>query len=126
MNVLPLAASAALALLVTLSPAHAATKGKVSPAQAAYQQERARCLRGESGQERATCLHEAAAAYDEARRGKLNNAPDADFARNAVQRCEAQPAADREACVQRLRGAGSTEGSVKGGGLIRETESATH
>jgi hypothetical protein len=41
---------------------------------------------------------------------------------NATARCEAQPAADRAACVQRILGAGSTQGSVGGGGLIRQTE----
>jgi hypothetical protein len=30
--------------------------------------------------------------------------------------------ADRAACMARLQGAGKTEGSVEGGGVIRETE----
>jgi hypothetical protein len=117
--VLPLAIAGALA--AAGSPALAAGKAKVSAEQAAYNQERARCMRGESGQDRATCLKEAGAALDEARRGRLAK-PGADLAGNATQRCEAQPVADREACVQRVLGAGKTEGSVQGGGLIRETE----
>jgi type II secretory pathway pseudopilin PulG len=115
----------ALTLAAAAAPGFAAGKGKQSEAQAAYQQERARCLRGDSGQARSTCLKEAGAAYDEARRGRLANAPDTDLARNATQRCSAQPAADRDACVRRVTGAGNTEGSVKGGGLIRETETTT-
>jgi hypothetical protein len=111
-----------LALAVTASTGWAAGKSKVSEAQAAYQQERARCLRGESNQARATCLKEAGAAYEEARRGGLANAPGTDLSRNATARCSAQPEADRAACVQRITGAGNTQGSVGGGGLIRETE----
>jgi hypothetical protein len=109
-----------LALLLGATGAWAA--GKSTQAQQDYQQERARCLRGDSGQERATCLKEAGAAYEEARRNRLGQAPGADLARNATQRCDAQAPADREACVQRILGAGTTEGSVKDGGLIRRSE----
>lgn len=109
----------ALSLACVLVPASAA--GKVSAAQAAYQQERARCQRGETNQDRATCLKEAGAAYDEARRGQLGAAPAADLSRNATMRCDAQPAADRQACLQRLQGA--AQGSVQGGGVLRQTES---
>jgi hypothetical protein len=110
------------ALVAAAGPVLAAGKAKVSPEQAAYNQERARCLRGDSGQARETCLKEAGAAYDEARRGRLANAPGSDLAANATQRCQAQPPADRADCVQRIVGAGKTEGSVQGGGLIRQTE----
>jgi hypothetical protein len=109
----------ATALLAALLPATAATPA--TTAQAAYQQETARCQRGESGQDRATCLKEAGAAYDEARRSQLGAGPAADLSRNASLRCDAQPAEDREACVQRLQG--GAQGSVQGGGLLRETES---
>jgi hypothetical protein len=112
----------ALALLLAAGGACAAGKSTTSQAQRDYQQERARCLRGDSGQDRATCLKEAGAAYEEARRNRLGNAPGADLARNATQRCEAQPPADREACVQRIQGARTTEGSVGGGGVLRQTE----
>ena len=122
MNRIAFHCAVALAFAVTAHSGWAAAKGKLSEAQASYQQERARCLRGESSQARPTCLKEAAAAYEEARRGGLANAPGTDLARNATQRCSAQPAADRDACVQRIKGAGSTEGSVGGGGLIRQTE----
>jgi len=109
----------ATALLAALLPATAATE---TPAEVALRQETARCQRGETNQDRATCLKEVGAAYDEARRNQLGTAPAADLARNAEMRCDAQPAADREACVQRLQ-RGAAEGSVQGGGLLRETES---
>ncbi|HEY8708690.1 MAG TPA: hypothetical protein VIM34_11920, partial [Burkholderiaceae bacterium] len=54
----------------------------------------------------------------EARRNRLESG--SGFEANATARCQAQPAEDREACVQRIMGAGSTQGSVEGGGLIRE------
>ncbi|MBE7367927.1 hypothetical protein [Ramlibacter pallidus] len=112
---------ALLALAAGLSPAWAADPGLSQP-QATYEQERARCLRGQTQQDRATCLKEAGASRDEARRGGLAAPPGTDLLRNATQRCEAQPPADREACVQRIHGAGSTSGSVEGGGQIRQTE----
>jgi hypothetical protein len=122
MNRLAFQGIAALVLAAAVAPAWAAGKSAESPAQSAYRQERARCMRGDTNQTRATCLKEAGAAYAEARRGGLGNATEADLARNATQRCQAQPPADREACVQRIVGPGNTEGSVGGGGLIRQTE----
>jgi hypothetical protein len=57
----------------------------------------------------------------EARRGHLDNAS-TNYTRNATQRCEAQPVEDREACMQRILGAGAAQGSVEGGGLLRQAE----
>jgi len=93
---------------------------QLSAAQERYNQERARCLSGASHQDRATCLREAGAALQESQRGGL--ATSSDLSANATARCEAQPAADREACIQRIMGAGSTQGSVESGGVIRQTE----
>jgi hypothetical protein len=117
----------AVAVAAAINPAWSADKGKLpqAQAQADYQRERARCMRGESSQALATCLKEAGAAYEEARHGRLGEVPAADLARNATQRCSAQPPSDREACMQRILGAGNTEGSVDGGGLIRRNESRT-
>jgi hypothetical protein len=113
----------AIALAAAISPAWSADKAGMSQAQADYQRERARCLRGESGQVVATCLKEAGAAFEEARHGGLGNVTSGDLASNATQRCNAQPPADREACVQRILGADrSSEGSVGGGGVLRSTE----
>jgi hypothetical protein len=116
---------AACALVLAAAPAawSAGNQG-ASQAQQRYQQERAACLSGQSQQDRATCLREAGAAREEARRGRLDNGAgaSASLEQNAVARCNAQPAADREACVQRIMGAGSTQGGVESGGLIRQTE----
>lgn len=74
-------------------------------------------------QDRTACLREAGAAQQEAQRGGLSN-PGPDVERqNALARCQRQPVADRADCEARIEGMGrtSTEGSVMGGGVIRET-----
>lgn len=74
-------------------------------------------------QDRAACLREAGAARYEARRGGLSSASPTTYEQNALARCGLQPPADRADCEARVRGTGMTsvEGSVLGGGLIRET-----
>ena len=114
---------AAFALMLALGPSAWAAAGKAnSEAQQRYNQERVHCMSGESSQDRATCLREARAALQEARRNRLQTGVGVNLEANATVRCNAQPAADRDACVQRIRGSGTTRGSVSGGGLIREVE----
>ena len=113
------AALAACAAALGLAGAPALAR---SPDASRYEGERAVCLHRLSNQDRATCLKEATNAYGEARRGALNNSGNANFSANAAERCKAQPPADQDACLQRIMGAGSTSGSVKEGGLLRETE----
>lgn len=75
-------------------------------------------------QDRAACLREAGAARDEARRNGLTSAAPTSYEQNALARCQLQTSpSDQAACEARMRGTGSTaiEGSVMGGGLIRET-----
>lgn len=117
---------AAVLLAAAMAPA-AWAAGNPAAAQALrdFKADRAHCNSGASQQDRATCLKEASAAYAEARRGALDTEPRRNLARNATQRCDAQPAADRDACIQRIRGAGTSEGSVKGGGVIHRTETTT-
>jgi len=116
------AAGSLLLLGVALgsTSALAADKTAAANAQARYQQERAACLSGESNQDRATCLQEAGAAFAEAKRDGLNGGPAAQYQSNALQRCEALPGDDRQACVARMKGQGSTTGSVASGGIYRE------
>lgn len=84
-----------------------------------YQGERAACALLPAGEERDTCLREAAAARAEALRGRLDSGA-ADYDANAVARCEALQGDLRRDCISRMRGAGSVSGSVEGGGLLRE------
>ncbi|WP_076998357.1 hypothetical protein [Variovorax sp. KK3] len=74
-------------------------------------------------QDRAACLREAGAARFEAQRGGLTSAPPTNYEQNALARCGLQPPSDRADCEARVRGTGMTSlnGSVLGGGVIRET-----
>jgi len=114
---LGVAACAAGALLA--AGMAAAAGGNLAEAQARYQQDRAACNSGQSYQDRATCLREAGAALQEARRRSGGDEHSA-YEQNRLNRCERLPAADREDCLRRMRGEGSVSGSVEGGGIYRE------
>lgn len=109
--------------LATTTLLLAAQLANAQSAEQKYQSEVARCNSGQSQQDRTTCLREAGAARDEARKGNLATPAPAAADSNATDRCKAQPAADQAACIQRITGAGNTttQGSVAGGGVIRET-----
>lgn len=109
-----------LILLAMFAGTAAAAGGNAAAdAQKVYQRDRAACLSGTTGQDRAACLREASAALQEAKGGRLGNS-DAEFERNRLLRCDQQPAEDRAACIRRMNGEGFTSGSVKGGGIYRE------
>jgi hypothetical protein len=125
MNPLLSCALIAFSMLTTSVVALAAdpqTKDSGSTAHQRYEEERAYCLSGQSQQDRATCLREATNAYDQARKGGLETTGSTDYRSNAMARCDAQPPADRRACRLLVRGQGSQDGSVQGGGVIREIE----
>ena len=119
MRFIQVAALCAAGSLLVLSTAMAAGRGSQSEAQATYNSDRAACMRGNTGQDRETCLKEAGAALGEARRGNLNDGQ-ADYERNRLSRCDQQPVEDRADCVRRMNGEGTTTGSVQGGGIYRE------
>lgn len=106
----------AASLLLVAGAAIAATP---SDAQLRYQQDRKACLSGASNQDRATCLREAGAALQEARRGRLAAGNGSQLGDNAVARCAALPPGDRDECVMRMR-EGTTSGSAAQGGVLRE------
>ena len=116
----------ALFMLSNALCAYAIAAGdKPSPdADARYQQERAACNSGQSSEDRATCLREAAAAHEAARHGQLAE-PQENYRQNALARCQALPASDRDACRRRTLGQGETEGSVSSGGILREYREIT-
>ena len=114
-----LSAFAVCAALLAATAAPAAAADKPSEAQARYQQERAACMSGQSQQDRATCLREADAALQEAKRGRLGDGQSA-YEQNRLSRCDGVPAADRDDCQRRMRGEGTTSGSVESGGIYRE------
>ena len=112
---------AGVALLLAASSLAIPALAAAQRTDSTYQRERAVC----DGvlQDRNACLREAGAARQEAQRGGLTSAPPTQYQENALARCAQQPPADRSACEARVRGTGmsSVEGSVMGGGVIRET-----
>lgn len=113
---------ACMACVIGASIAWSASAGDPAPSAAAmkrYQQERAACLSGQTHQQQETCLREAGAALQQARRGNVEDAP-SDTAQNRLRRCDLHPQPqDREECIRRMD-QGRTTGSVEGGGIIRE------
>lgn len=97
---------------------HAATHPAASSAQARYQQDRANCLAGKTYEDRKTCLREAAAALQAARRHDLDSGDAALYAANERKRCDPLTGDDRKACLMRVAGQGTTSGSVAGGGEL--------
>lgn len=106
--------------LLCVSTALAVNAGTRADAQARYRQDIAACNSGTSNQDPATCRREARNALAEAMRGGLNDAP-GQYQQNALRRCEVQKGDDRIACEARVRGEGRVEGSVAGGGILRES-----
>ena len=107
-------------LLAAGAAAAASPKPKpIDPARMAYERERANCITGQTSEPRDVCLREAAAAYAQARRGRLASTGDGpeQWAANALRRCQAQPAEDREMCERRVR-EGQVSGSVQAGGQL--------
>lgn len=117
-----LAGLCAAATMMSLTAAMAIAAGAASEAQTRYEQERARCLSGQSGQAQDTCLKEAGAARDAAQKGQLADG-DGKLRKNAKDRCDVLAGDEKRDCMARIKGASNTteSGSVKGGGIIRET-----
>jgi len=116
------AAWLAAGLLALGGAAQAATpapKG-TDPLRLQYEREKADCMTGRTAEPRNVCLKEAAAAYAQARQGKLISSGDAPelWASNALKRCDAQQGEDRDICQRRVQ-EGQIDGSVSGGGQLR-------
>ncbi|WP_445287296.1 hypothetical protein [Variovorax atrisoli] len=111
---------------LTISAAASAAPPKRGESYSTYQQELAVC--GHNQQDRAACIREAGAARQAAAQGGLTSAPD--YRANALARCALQQPADRPACEARVLGSmgnttASVDGSVMGGGVIRESVTTT-
>lgn len=89
-------------------------------AQARFREDMAFCNSGQSSQPLNVCRTEARNALAEAKRGTLTDAPD-QHASNAVQRCSVFQGNDRSACEARVFSPSRVDGSVEGGGLVRES-----
>lgn len=86
-----------------------------------YQQEVQACMSGKTQQSQADCLKEARNAHADKARGVLLHEGE-NFQANAMQRCATLSGEDKAACQARMMGYGSVEGTVAGGGVIREVE----
>ncbi len=106
-------------LLATVLVLGAAVIPLTAEAASLQQQERAACLAGNAQQDRATCLREVAAAAAAARQGALDDDASV-YRRNQLRRCEPLPTADRQDCIARMTGQGTTTGSAATGGVYRE------
>jgi hypothetical protein len=112
-------AAVAAGLAALALPVLAADPTPSAGAQARYEQERAACLSGTTGQDREACLREAGAALQRSKRGYAEDSP-SDVAANRLRRCEVHPTADaREECIRRMN-EGTVTGTVAGGGQVRE------
>lgn len=111
-------------LACTMAGAHAGPSQAAAEAQARYREDMALCASGQSNQPVNVCRREARNALAEARRGGLNDAP-TEYTRNAVLRCAEFQGDDRTACEARVRNPTRLEGSVEGGGVLRETVTVT-
>ena len=101
--------------------AMAAGSGASTEIEARYRLDVERCNTGQTNQDKTTCLQEAGAARDEAKRARLTN-HDAAFEQNQKARCDALPLAERDGCMLQMSGQNTTtQGSVGGGGVLRET-----
>lgn len=81
---------------------------------------RAACLLTRPNADVEACVEEAMAARAAARQGELREEDADPYRHNALQRCRALPVAEQPACEARIRGQGSTSGSVEEGGILRE------
>ncbi|MES3013087.1 MAG: hypothetical protein V4750_05050 [Pseudomonadota bacterium] len=108
--------------VLALAGACASAATPAGEVQARYEQERARCLSGQSGQMQDTCMKEAVNARDAAMKGQLADG-DGKLRKNAKDRCDVLTGDEKRDCMARVKGKSNTTetGSVKGGGILRET-----
>lgn len=118
LTILAVSAMSVLAALLLATSAQAAGQPDVDLKQR-YQQELSACQSGPASQDKRSCERDAMSAFKAAQRGDLDDGPAA-YARNARERCITLPATQRNECMARMQGEGSTAGSVASGGILRE------
>lgn len=112
---------AAALLAMTAATAQVASGTTGIDASGSFKQEMQACMTGQTQQDRETCMKEARNARADKQRGVLAS-ENADYKANATARCDVLTGVDKAACQARIMGYGSTEGSVAGGGVLREVE----
>lgn len=109
-------------LAVGAATAQVATTGATGiDATGSFQSEMQACMSGATQQDRDTCMKEARNAQADKQRGRLETYGAHES--HAMARCDVhQVGEDKAACRARVMGMGNTDGSVAGGGMIREVE----
>ena len=87
------------------------------------QSEMAACTTGRTQQDKETCMKEVRNANEAKRAGTIDNAG-GQFGANSLERCNVLVGDDKLACQARVVGYGSPQGSVAGGGVVTEIETA--
>ena len=108
-------------LLATLVSSVAVAAGKAGPpdARQRYLRESAACSAIRVPDDRANCLSEASTRFASTQATRAEEQAGI-LLSNALKRCDPLPAADRQDCVARMQGQGTTRGSVASGGIYRE------
>jgi hypothetical protein len=117
-----------LAVLASLLAAQsfAQTPGDMASARARYKHELTDCAMTHPVVDNRNCVREARNTLAEIRRGRMNESwRSSDFEKNAVVRCDVHQGDDKLDCVARMHGRGKTDGSVAGGGILRELTTTT-
>lgn len=92
-----------------------------SEAQQRYKEDVERCRSGQTSQDEKTCMREAGAALEEARRHRLVRGTPS-FDQNQHARCERLSGTERDDCMALMSDPNpQIQGSVAGGGIIRQT-----
>ena len=115
-----------LGACLLMPTAFAASSNEKTEIDLQYQLDAQQCNTGQTSQDQTTCLKEAGAAHAEADRNRLNTANES-FSQNQTERCNSLPENEREDCLLQMSGHNTatqtttTQGSVAGGGVLRET-----
>ncbi len=115
----PLGLSLFLVATLAAVPSWALSRSEQAEINARYKQERAACMTKTDAADRTACLQDAVAAQASALRNRPKDL-DPDYTANQVKRCQALPTDQRSDCVARMRGQGTSSGSVEKGGIYRE------
>lgn len=77
------------------------------------------CIQGRTPSGGVGCISAAEAKLTRSRQAALDKDP-AQYQRNAMVRCDRLVGDDRQDCIARIQGQGTTSGSVEAGGIYRE------
>jgi hypothetical protein len=101
------------------APTLAAVKSEAARTPASAKPARAGCPYGIATDGSVNCMTKADFEVARSRQAALDADP-AQYLRNALVRCESLKGDDRQDCVSRIQGQGTTTGSVEAGGIYRE------